>query len=132
MISASQEDTSLLLRSIEQLKFPPFLFKTDEEGNVLDYPRRQDIPDNLNLKIAGTAGTHRVYDDLTSSYIISGNWVSTIDWAHKDFLTLNARILNSSGDPRHSFADVRFRALVQFTHVDDMIETSTTYDNIYF
>ena len=125
---ATSED-ALLMRSMQSLNFPPFLIQLDPEtGNIVG---RQDIPTDVTLKISGAAGTHRTWDQTSSVYTISGNWLSTIDWKHGEPFVLNARMLNLAGTPHHGFFDVRFRASVQFTHVDDMMETSCNYDDVY-
>jgi hypothetical protein len=127
--AVAEGDDTLLLTSMQTLKFPPFVLRLDESGNVIE---RQDIPSNLNLKVAGSAGKHRVWADKTSpTYTISGNWLSTIDWESGQHFALNARMVNLSKNPHHGFFDVRFRALVQFTQVDDMAIKSIKYTDVY-
>lgn len=122
----SQEDLSMT--TLDKLKFPPLLLRLDEAGNVCE---RQDIPESLNAKVSGTGGTHRSWDDTHSRYVMTGNWVSTIDWEHGEELSVNGRMLSPKGDRLHGLYDVRFRALVQFTHVDDMMESSVDYSTVY-
>lgn len=113
----SYQDVEML--STKSLKFPPFYFKLDEAGNVID---RQDIPDTVNLKVSGTGGTHRIYDGQSSIPIQSGNWVSTIDWENGGKFSLNARLVTKTTDRLHGLYDIRFRGVVQFLPINDMVE----------
>lgn len=119
---------NLAMTTIKKLKFPPLLLRLDESGNVSE---RQDIDDSLNAKVSGTGGTHRSWDDRNSRYVMTGNWISTIDWENGEELSLNGRLLSPTPDKLHGLYDVRFRALVQFTKSDDMMEESVDYSIIY-
>lgn len=120
-------EEALSWQSLQQLHFPPLLLKLTDTGNVAE---SQIIPTDLNAKVSGTGGTHRTWDSNTSSYVLTGNWISTVDWEDGDFLSVNARMLSPDTDKFHGVYDLRFRALVQFTQADDMMESSIDYGAI--
>lgn len=122
----SQEDLQMV--SIDKLKFPPLYFRLDDAGNPINV---ELIPDSLNAKVSGTGGTHRSWDATQSRYVMTGNWISTMDWEDGEEFSLNGRMLSPAGDRLHGLYDVRFRACVQFTHADDMMEESVDYNLVY-
>lgn len=132
--TTSEVNESVRLKSMEKLKFPPFLIRLDDNGNIAE---RQDIPSNSEtlLKVSGTGGTHRIYqtptDEDSDSYILSGNFVCTVDWRNEDYFSLAGRVLNESGDRNHGLFDVRFRALVQFVDSNDSVAKSIQYTAVY-
>lgn len=122
----SEDDLRMV--TIDKLKFPPLYFRLDDAGNPIDV---QLIPNSLNAKVSGTGGTHRSWDATQGKYVITGNWISTIDWENGEELSVNGRMLSPSGDRLHGLYDLRFRACVQFTYADDMMEQSVDYTAIY-
>lgn len=114
------------MTSLDKLKFPPLYFRITD-GNPTDI---ELIPESLNAKISGTGGTHRTWSE-TYGYVITGNWISTIDWENGEELSVNARMLSPASDKLHGIYDLRFRALIQFTHADDMLEESIDYSSIF-
>lgn len=131
--TTAKVNESVRLKSIEKLKFPPFLLKLDGNGNIIE---RQDVPSNseMLLKISGTGGTHRIYQggsETDDAFLLSGNFVSTVDWKNEDYFSLTGRVLNESGDRNHGLFDMRFRALVQFVDPNDPISQSVSYGAVY-
>lgn len=131
--TTAKVNESVRLKSIKKLKFPPFLLKLDGKGNIIE---RQDVPSNseMLLKISGTGGTHRIYQggsETDDAFLLSGNFVSTVDWKNEDYFSLTGRVLNESGDRNHGLFDMRFRALVQFVDPNDPISQSVSYSAVY-
>lgn len=120
------EDFAMI--TINKLKFPPLYFTLNDDGQP-QYV--QLIPDDVNAKVSGTGGTHRTWDDAQSQYVLTGNWISTIDWENGQELSVNGRMICPEGDRLHGLHDIRFRALVQFTKADDMVEQSVDYGLLF-
>lgn len=115
--------------SINKLKFPPLYLELSDSGQPKPDPIF--IPDTLNAKVSGTGGTHRTWDDATSQYVLTGNWISTIDWENGEEFSINGRMLSPSEDRIHGLKDIRFRVLVQFTEANDMAPQQVDYSVIY-
>ena len=88
------------------------------------------IPDNLNLRIAGTSGVHQAWDDNNSEFVPSGNFLVNMNWEYNGNPTtaktragkvyLNLYMKNSSVDvKKQNFDNLRFRAPVQIIRLDD-------------
>lgn len=122
----SEDEFQML--SIKDLNFPPLYFALDANNNPINV---QKIPSTLTAKVSGTGGVHRVWDAAASKYVLSGNWISTIDWRNGDILSVNGRMISPAKDRLHGLYDVRFRASVQFTYTDEMVEQSVDYDTIF-
>ena len=101
------------------------------------------IPDNLNLKISGTAGVHQGWDDNNSEFVPNGNLLVNLNWewngnpssaktkAGKVYLNLYMK--NPSVDiKKQNFSNLRFRAPVQVIRLDDNSMSETvTYEQFY-
>lgn len=115
--------------SINKLKFPPLYLELNDSGQPK--PNPIFIPDSLNAKVSGTGGTHRTWDDATSQYVLTGNWISTIDWENGEEFSINGRMLSPNEDRIHGLKDIRFRVLVQFTEANDMVPQQVDYSVLY-
>ncbi len=130
------------------IKYPPLFFEydIDDEGVQLSQinPRTiQHIPDNLNMKISGTAGVHQSWDENSSEFIPSGNLLVNLDWEYNGNpsssvtpggkVYLNLYMKNSSVDvTKQDFSSLRFRANVQVIRLDNnSMADSVPYEQLY-
>lgn len=130
------------------IKYPPLFFEydTDDEGVQLSQinPRTiQHIPDNLNMKISGTAGVHQSWDENSAEFIPSGNLLVNLDWEYNGNpsssvtpggkIYLNLYMKNSSVDvTKQDFSSLRFRANVQVIRLDNnSMADSVPYEQLY-
>lgn len=129
--SSTKSERNLELVSTKNLKFPPLYLGVEESDGTINITNRQDIPTNLNAKISGTGGNHRIYDPQAGEYVNSGSFISTVDWTSGGKFTVSARVLNPSLSTKHGVYDFRFRVLVQFTDVDDTNVRSINYTDLF-
>lgn len=130
------------------IKFPPLFFEydTNDEGVVqstVNMSTLQHIPDNLNMKISGTAGVHTAWDKEETDSIPSGNMLVNLDWEYNgnpaDAKTpagkiyLNLYMKNSSAEYKsQKFANLRFRANVQVIRLDtNEMSDKVDYTELY-
>ena len=117
----------VILQSKEALNFPPLLITTDADGNITE--DTQYAPSDLEMKVSGTGGTHKVLDTASSQPVLSGSFVSTMDWIDGSKFSLCGRLTNSDKKQLQGLYDVRFRAHVQFVDKNDAIQRSISYGN---
>ena len=135
--------------SLKYLNFPPLFFEhqvdseTQEELSSINPDTILYIPDNLNLKVSGTAGVHQVWDDNNSEYVPGGNFLINLNWEYNGNpstaatrggrVYLNMYMRNTSEDTtKHDFSNLRFRAPVQVIRLDDnSMSNSVGYDSLY-
>lgn len=130
------------------IKYPPLFFEydTDDEGVQLSQINPctiQHIPDNLNMKVSGTAGVHQSWDENSSEFIPSGNLLVNLDWEYNGNpssavtpggkVYLNLYMKNSSVDvTKQDFSSLRFRANVQVIRLDNnSMADSVPYEQLY-
>lgn len=101
------------------------------------------IPDNLNLKISGTAGVHQGWDDNNSDFVPNGNLLVNMNWewngnpssakTRAGKVYLNLYMKNSSVDiKKQNFSNLRFRAPVQVIRLDNNSMSETVpYEQLY-
>jgi hypothetical protein len=101
------------------------------------------IPDNLNLKISGTAGVHQGWDDNNSDFVPNGNLLVNMNWewngnpssakTRAGKVYLNLYMKNPSVDiKKQNFSNLRFRAPVQIIRLDNNSMSETVpYEQLY-
>lgn len=101
------------------------------------------IPDNLNLKISGTAGVHQGWDDNNSDFVPNGNLLVNMNWewngnpssakTRAGKVYLNLYMKNPSLDiKKQNFSNLRFRAPVQIIRLDNNSMSETVpYEQLY-
>lgn len=132
------------------INFPPLFFEYltaegDEEValGTINTQTIQRIPDNLNLRVSGTAGVHQTFDENNSEYIPSGNMLVNLNWEYNGNpssvstkggkVYLNLYMKNSSVDAKkQNFSNLRLRMPVQVIRLDDnSMADSVDYTNLY-
>jgi hypothetical protein len=130
------------------VKFPPMFFEKalGPEGEVtadINKKTIQRIPDNLNLKISGTAGVHQAWDANNTEFVPSGNLLVNMNWEYNGNpstaktpggkVYLNLYMKNSSPDVfKQDFSGLRFRAEVQVVRLDNnAMSEAVTYEQLY-
>lgn len=113
----------VILKSAENLNFPPLYIVFNENGTLSE--ETQYAPKDTLLKISGTGGTHKVWSGDTA--VLSGSFVSTIDWIDGSKFSLVGRLTNPDQKQLHGLYDIRFRAHVQFVNKQDPIGSSIDY-----
>ena len=101
------------------------------------------IPDNLNLKISGTAGVHQGWDDNNSEFVPNGNLLVNMNWewngnpssakTRAGKVYLNLYMKNPSVDiKKQNFSNLRFRAPAQIIRLDNNSMSETVpYEQLY-
>lgn len=130
------------------IKFPPMFFEpnVDSSGSRtagINMHTIQRIPDNLNLKISGTAGIHQAWDDNNTEFVPGGNLLVNLNWEYNGNpssaktpggrLYLNLYMKNASADDmKQNFSNLRFRAAVQVIRLDDnSMSNVVPYEQLY-
>ena len=130
------------------IKFPPMFFEKalGPDGEVttdINKKTIQRIPDNLNLRISGTAGVHQAWDANNTEFVPSGNLLVNMNWEYNGNpstaktpggkVYLNLYMKNSSPDVfKQDFSGLRFRAEVQVVRLDNnAMSESVTYEQLY-
>lgn len=130
------------------IKFPPLFFEQSlgPDGEItadINKKTIQRIPDNLNLKIAGTSGVHQAWDANNTEFVPNGNLLASMNWEYNGNpssaktpggkVYLNLYMKNSSPDVvKQEFSGLRFRAEVQVIRLDNNdMSASVSYEQLY-
>lgn len=119
------ESGKISMVSIDSLKFPPFVLQVDSSGNI---KTRQDIPTSLNLKVSGSAGTNRNWDQVTDTYPETGNLVVNIDWENGRQLSIKGLLNAATGN---CLRDMRVRLPIMVNGSQEMIVDEVDYNRVY-